>query len=65
MGPSTSTVVLVDDGLALAVPARAYRDWRGVLGLPDLAERQARTLLPESAGGRAAADTVPGFGPGE
>jgi len=41
-----SPVVLVDEELALAAPAWAYGDWRGALGLPDLAEK-ARTLLPE------------------
>jgi hypothetical protein len=59
----TSPVVLVDEELALAAPARAYGDWRGALGLPDLAEK-VRTLLPETTGGCAAADTVPGSGPG-
>ncbi|KXX61080.1 hypothetical protein [Rhodococcus sp. LB1] len=61
----TSPVVLVDEELALAAPARAYGDWRGALGLPDLAEK-ARTLLPATAGGCAAADTdtAPDSGPG-
>ncbi|WP_257016002.1 hypothetical protein [Rhodococcus sp. ACS1] len=45
-----------DEELALVAPARAYGDWRGVLGLPDLAEK-ARTLLPETTVGSAAADT--------
>ena len=57
----TSSVVLVDEALALAAPARAFGEWRGALGLPDLAEK-ARTLLPETAGGRAAADTDAGPG---
>jgi len=52
----TSPVVLVDEELALVAPARAYGDWRGALGLPDLVEK-ARTLLPETADGRAATDT--------
>ena len=46
----TGPVVLVDEELALAAPARAYGDWRGALGLPDLAGK-ARTLLPETAAG--------------
>nr|GLK39969.1 hypothetical protein GCM10017611_68400 [Rhodococcus wratislaviensis] len=54
-------MVLVDEELALAAPARAYGDWRGALGLPDLAGK-ARTLLPETAGGRAAGDTDSGPG---
>ena len=58
----TSPVVLVDEELARTAPARAYGDWRGALGLPDLAEK-ARTLLPETADGRAAADTAPVPGP--
>ncbi|MDT2007251.1 hypothetical protein FXW78_26905 [Rhodococcus opacus] len=59
----TSPVVLVDEELALAAPARAYGDWRGALGLPDLAVK-ARALLPETAGGSAVADTAPDPGPG-
>ena len=59
----TSPVVLVDEELALTAPARAYGDWLEALGLPDLAEK-ARTLLPETAGGRAATDTAPDSGPG-
>ncbi|EKT77801.1 hypothetical protein WSS_A35798 [Rhodococcus opacus M213] len=51
----------MDEELALAAPARAYGDWRGALGLPDLAGR-ARTLLPQTAGGRAAGDTDSGPG---
>jgi len=58
-----SPVVPVDEELALAAPARAYGDWLEALGLPDLAEK-ARTLLPESAGGSAAADTALDSGPG-
>ncbi|MGW5153560.1 hypothetical protein [Rhodococcus koreensis] len=54
-------VVLVDEELALAVPARAFGEWRGALGLPDLAVK-ARTLLPETTGSRAAADTDAGPG---
>ncbi|RYF54653.1 MAG: hypothetical protein EOO27_23135 [Comamonadaceae bacterium] len=59
----TSPVVLVGEELALAAPARACGDWRGALGLPDLAEK-ARTLLPETAGGRAAADSAADSGRG-
>jgi hypothetical protein len=59
----TCPVVLVDEELALAAPARACGDWRGALVLPDLAEK-ARMLLPETAGGRAAADTAPDSGRG-
>ncbi|BAH47192.1 hypothetical protein ACH47B_22465 [Rhodococcus sp. NPDC019627] len=54
----TSPVVLVDEEFALAALARAYGDWLDALGLPDLAEK-ARTLLPETAGGRAAAGHRP------
>ncbi|WP_009475337.1 hypothetical protein [Rhodococcus sp. JVH1] len=50
------TSPLVNEELALPAPARAYGYRRGALGLPDLAEK-ARTLLPEAADGRAAADT--------
>ena len=50
---STSPVVLVDVEPALAALARASGDWRGALGLLDLAGK-ARTLVPETAGGRAA-----------
>ncbi|MDV7090315.1 hypothetical protein GXW84_19430 [Rhodococcus sp. IEGM 248] len=57
----TSPVVLVDEELALADSARAYGDWLDALGLPDLAEK-ARTLLPEPADGRAAADKGGQFG---
>ncbi|MFC9837872.1 hypothetical protein ACFVKB_29280 [Rhodococcus sp. NPDC127530] len=39
--------------------ADTYGDWRGALGLPDLAEK-ARTLVAESADGRAAGDTDSG-----
>ncbi|MDI9941656.1 hypothetical protein QM806_40735 [Rhodococcus sp. IEGM 1351] len=59
----TGPVVLVDEELALAFRVRAYGDWRGALGLPDLAEK-ARTHLPETTGGCAAADTAPDSGPG-
>ena len=59
----TGPVVLVDEELARTTPARAYGDWRGALGLPDLAEK-ARTLLPETADGSAAADTDTDSGPG-
>ncbi|MGW4335179.1 hypothetical protein ACWEK5_20480 [Rhodococcus koreensis] len=38
-----------------------YGEGRGVLGLPNLAVK-ARTLVPETAGGRAAADTAPDSG---
>ncbi|MFC9362894.1 hypothetical protein ACFTZB_40795 [Rhodococcus sp. NPDC057014] len=38
-------VVLVDEALALVAPARGYGEWRGALGLPDLADK-ARRLLP-------------------
>ena len=43
----TSPVVLVDEELARAASARAYGEWRGALGLPDLAEK-VRTHLPGS-----------------
>ncbi|NKY76795.1 hypothetical protein HGB39_37070 [Rhodococcus opacus] len=46
----TSPVVLVEEELALAAPARAYGEWLDALGLPDLAEK-ARMLLPETADG--------------
>ncbi|QZS52656.1 hypothetical protein [Rhodococcus opacus] len=46
---STSPVVLIDEDMAVAAPARTYGDWLDALGLPDLAEK-ARTLLPESGG---------------
>ncbi|PBC47502.1 hypothetical protein [Rhodococcus sp. ACPA1] len=59
----TGPVVLVDEELARTALARSYGDWLEALGLPDLAEK-ARTLLPETAGGRAAADTAPDSGPG-
>ncbi|TQC44830.1 hypothetical protein EEB14_35235 [Rhodococcus sp. WS4] len=59
----TSPVMLVDEELALAAPARAYGDWLDALGLPDLAEK-ARTLLRQTPDGRAAADTAPDSGPG-
>ncbi|WP_009472955.1 hypothetical protein [Rhodococcus sp. JVH1] len=59
---STRPVVLVDVEPALAAPARAYGDWRGALGLPDLAGK-VRTLVPETAGGRAAVALIPA-GPG-
>ncbi|EKT83636.1 hypothetical protein WSS_A05959 [Rhodococcus opacus M213] len=59
----TSPVVPVDEELALAAPARAYGDWLEALGPPDLAEK-ARTHLPETTGGCAAADTAPNSGPG-
>ncbi|WP_235214958.1 hypothetical protein [Rhodococcus opacus] len=48
---SPAPVVLVDEALALAAPARAYGDRRGALGLPDLAEK-ARTRVPDAARGR-------------
>ncbi|MDI9979335.1 hypothetical protein [Rhodococcus sp. IEGM 1307] len=59
----TGPVAPVDEELALAALARAYGEWRGALGLPDLAEK-ARTLLPETTGSRAAfdTDTVSGLG---
>ncbi|BAH47190.1 hypothetical protein ACH47B_22455 [Rhodococcus sp. NPDC019627] len=43
----TCPVVLVDEELALIAPARAYGDWLGALGLPDLAGK-ARTRLPRN-----------------
>ena len=42
----TGPVAVVDEDLVLAAPARAYGEWRGALGLPDLADK-ARTLVPE------------------
>ncbi|AII11485.1 hypothetical protein [Rhodococcus opacus] len=57
----TSPVVLVDEELALAAPARAYGDWLDALCLPDLAVR-ARTLLPATADGRTAGDSDFGSG---
>lgn len=53
----------MDEELDLAAPARGYGDWRGALGLPDLAAK-ARTLRPETALGRAVAETAPDSGPG-
>ena len=43
---STSPVVLIDEDMAVAAPARTYGDSLDALGLPDLAEK-SRTHLPE------------------
>ncbi|RZK84944.1 MAG: hypothetical protein EOP26_06535 [Rhodococcus sp. (in: high G+C Gram-positive bacteria)] len=60
---STSVGLAAEDIARVVYPTSPVVLVDDALGLPDLAEK-ARTLLPETADGRAAAGIAPDSGPG-